>query len=73
MATAAGISDSPNRPKLAVGYLTLRFTAHVFPSALFDLILEVLNSEMSSQSILMKSRADFRGSSRILAIETIRV
>jgi hypothetical protein len=39
MATPSGISDSPNRPKLAV---TLRFTADVFPSVLFDLILEVL-------------------------------
>jgi hypothetical protein len=29
-------------PKLAVGYLTLRFTADVFPTVLFDLILEVL-------------------------------
>src|SRR5262252_10835241 len=31
-----------DRPKLAVGHLTLRFHRRCFPTVLFDLILEVL-------------------------------
>jgi len=43
-------------PKLAVGYLTLRFTADVFPTVLFDLILEVLPFIERAQSRALDRR-----------------
>src|SRR5262245_42210378 len=47
---------SRDRPKFAVGYLTLRSTADVFPAVLLDLILDLLPFIERAQSSALDRR-----------------